>query len=238
MLESIHERFRSAECFFSRLVDEEHPAITFQLLDLENFGLSDDLYIKMNARGKPLTAFETFKARYEQELGDYFVGETRSIGDQNVSVVEFFARRIDTQWADFFWDHRDRETNLYDEAVMNLFRVVALVTRDPESESYLEDISLLRNKFQKPSYTVFHNKSWADRKFSEVLFMLLEAWSEKRIGFAAQLPDKRFFDEAALFAKIVSEPTSLVSTEIVQFAGYVAFMQKYTGDVDPAVFQE
>lgn len=35
MLESIHEHFRNAECFFSRLVDEEHPAITFQLLDLE-----------------------------------------------------------------------------------------------------------------------------------------------------------------------------------------------------------
>ena len=43
--------------FMARLTDTEHPAITFQLLDLENFGLSDDLYIKMNARGKPLTNF-------------------------------------------------------------------------------------------------------------------------------------------------------------------------------------
>ena len=36
--------------------------IRFLLVGLEKFGLSDDLYIKMNARGKPLTAFETFKA--------------------------------------------------------------------------------------------------------------------------------------------------------------------------------
>jgi len=238
MLESIHEHFRSAECLFSRLVDEEYPAITFQLLDLENFGLSDDLYIKMNARGKPLTAFETFKARYEQKLGDYFVGETRAIGDQNVPVTEFFARRMDTQWADFFWSHRDKETNLFDEAVMNLFRVVALVTRDPERDGYLDDIALLRNKTVKSSYTLFHSKGWLDKRFSEVLIMLLEAWSKGGVGFAAQLPDKRFLDEAELFAKVVSEPTILVSTEIVQFVGYVVFMQKYADVVDPTVFQE
>ena len=99
----------------------ERPAITFQLLDLENFGLSDDLYIKMNDRGKPLTAFETFKARYEQELEIQFKGKTRSFGDESFSVAEFFSRRMDTTWADFFWTHRDTETNLYDEAVMNLF---------------------------------------------------------------------------------------------------------------------
>jgi len=238
MLESIHEHFRSAECLFSRLVDEEHPAITFQLLDLENFGLSDDLYIKMNARGKPLTAFETFKAHYEQKLGIDFAGKTRSIGGQSVPVTEFFARRMDTQWADFFWVHRDKETNLFDEAVMNLFRVVALVTRDPESDAYLKDIFLLRNKSVKSSYAVFQSNGWLDKRFSEVLFMLLEAWSKGGVGFAAHLPDTHFFDEAALFSKIVSEPTTLVSTEIVQFVGYVVFMRESSGNIDPAVFQE
>lgn len=239
MLESIHEHFRYSECLFSRLVDEEHPAITFQLLDLDNFGLSDDLYIKMNARGKPLTEFETFKARYEQKIGDYFKGETRAIGDRNVSVVEFFASRMDTQWADFFWIHRDKETNLYDEAVMNLFRVVALVTRDPESDNYIGDISLLRNKSIKSSYAVFHSNGWLDKRFSNVLFILLETWSKGGVDFAVQLPDKRFLDEVELFEKIVNEPTALFSTEIVQLIGYVVFMQKYADNVvDPAVFQE
>lgn len=36
--------------------------IVFYHLPLEDFGLSDDLYIKMNARGKQLTSFENFKA--------------------------------------------------------------------------------------------------------------------------------------------------------------------------------
>jgi len=30
----------------------------------------EDLYIKMNSRGKPLTAFENFKARFEQDIAD------------------------------------------------------------------------------------------------------------------------------------------------------------------------
>ena len=119
MLDAIHQRFSSYTGLYERLTDGERPAITFQLLDLENFGLSDDLYIKMNARGKPLTAFETFKARYEEELKSQFSGMTKLLGDERVPVAEFVSLRMDTNWADFFWMYRDRDTNLYDDAFMN-----------------------------------------------------------------------------------------------------------------------
>ncbi len=238
MLESIHKRFCSAEGFFSRLLDETQPAITFQLLDLENFGLSDDLYIKMNARGKPLTTFETFKARYEQMLKGQFDGETRTIREHRVSVTEYFSRRVDTQWADFFWSHRDKETNLFDAALMNLFRAVALVTRDPESDTYFDNISLLRDKWLRSSYSIFHDKGWVDKRFSETLIMLLDAWSKDGDNFALQLPDTRFFDEVALFNKAVSEPTTLGYTDIVQFVGYVTFMREHGDNGNPGAFQE
>ena len=70
MLEAIHERFADDDCAaaWKRLVDSETPAISFQLLPIEQMGLSEDLYIKMNSRGKPLTPFENFKARFEQLL--------------------------------------------------------------------------------------------------------------------------------------------------------------------------
>ena len=238
MLDAIHVHFRESEGFFSRLVDTKQPAITFQLLDLENFGLSDDLYIKMNGRGIPLTAFEAFKARYEQVLKDQFSGETRTIGDQDLSAAEFFATRMDTRWADFFWPHRDKETNLYDEAVMNLFRAVALVTRDPESDSYLEDLSSLRNRWLESTYSVFHSKRWLDRTLSECLFLLLETWSDGEPNFATQLPDARFFDEVALFTKAIREPTNLSFIEIVQFTAYVEFIREHVDDIDSVAFQE
>ena len=238
MLDAIHERFRKSRGLYGRITDSDRPAITFQLMDLENFGLSDDLYIKMNARGKPLTVFETFKARYEQELESQFKEETRLIDDNSFSVAEFFSRRMDTKWADFFWTYRNKETNLYDEAVMNLFRTVALLSRDPEDESYLSNVSSLRNRFVKASYPTFYSEGWMDRSFSELLIILLELWTEGETGFTPQLPDTRFFDEALLFKKAMNEPTELTFTEIVQFYGYVVYARQNSESLDPDAFQE
>src|SRR5713226_2130269 len=120
MLDAIHGFFKSTSGLFNRLVDDERPAITFELLPLEHFGLTDDLYIKMNARGKPLTSFETFKARFEELLTALFPTEKRELGDTEVSIAEFFERRIDTKWADFFWAHKSPQTNTFDELFMNL----------------------------------------------------------------------------------------------------------------------
>ncbi len=139
MLQALHHRFAGTRSLYARLVDETQPAITFQLLDLEHFGLSDDLYIKMNARGKPLTAFETFKAQYEQDLKKQFAGRTRPIAGQEFSIADFIARRMDTAWADFFWAQIEDAVS-YDDDVMHLFRVLALATRPPGNEvKYLEE---------------------------------------------------------------------------------------------------
>ncbi len=43
MLDAIHARFNSSHGLYTRLLDATQPAITFQLLQLEKFGLSDDL---------------------------------------------------------------------------------------------------------------------------------------------------------------------------------------------------
>ena len=238
MLDSIHSKFSDSIGAYARLTSEEHPAITFQLLDLANFGLSDDLYIKMNARGKPLTPFETFKARFEQELESLFNEESRLIGDDEVSVADFFSRRMDTVWADFFWAHRNLETNLYDEAVMNLFRVMILVTRDPENESYLTDIADLNDFSLKSSFTLFQGKKWIDRKFSEALILLLETWGGNGAEFSTQLPEKTFFDEIAIFEKAASRPVELQYSEIVQFVAYITFLSTHEADISPNSFQE
>lgn len=238
MLDSIHSKFGETKGLYSRLTDLSFPAITFQLLDLDNFGLSDDLYIKMNARGKPLTAFETFKARYEQELKVIFDGETRKIGANSFPVSEYFAISIDNKWSDFFWYHRDKESNLFDEAVMNLFRTVAMLTRDLESDSFISSFNLLRNKSNQPSFTVFHNEQWLDRDFSEMLFELLEVWSQTPGNLSARLPKTSYFDEEYFIKKILNDPTSFDFVEIVQLMGYLIFIRENSQDIDSASFQE
>ena len=98
---SHEDRASRASSFFNRLACEniDDTAITFNLLYLNrgDFHLSDELYIKMNSRGKPLSDFETFKARFESFLAK-FANEKRD-----------FSGKIDGIWAHLFWELRNNK---------------------------------------------------------------------------------------------------------------------------------
>lgn len=64
MLDAIQDKFKNYQ-LYDKLLIKDKPIISFQFLNLKEYNLTDDLYIKMNARGKPLTQFENFKARFE-----------------------------------------------------------------------------------------------------------------------------------------------------------------------------
>ncbi|MEJ5200856.1 MAG: DUF262 domain-containing protein, partial [Anaerolineales bacterium] len=239
MLDALHSRFVSSSGLFERLIDETNPAITFQLLDLKDFGLSDDLYIKMNARGKPLTPFETFKARYEEILKEQFNEKSFILGKSNISVADYVAYRMDTAWADLFWKLRDRKSHQYDEAFMNLARAVTLVTRTTDNENYLDDVAKLRNQREVPSYTDFHERNWLDERFTLTIIHLLDSWSKESGTLSCFLPNSRYFDERAFFDKIALNGIARLSyTEIIQFAAYVKFIDKYHDAIDSVAFQE
>lgn len=229
MLDAIHACFASSNNLFNRLVSESQPAITFQLLDLENFGLSDDLYIKMNSRGKPLTPFETFKARYERELKTQFSDRSYNVAGAMHSVADYVALRMDNAWADLFWAVRNKASNQYDGAIMNVFRAVALVTRIPENDKYLEDVERLRHSIRAPNYSDFHTRNWLDEDFTLAVISLLDTWSKGNNGLTTLLPEGHPFDELACFEKIVTAQKPLSYTEIVQFAAYALFLKYNDG---------
>lgn len=85
MIDAIHDKFKNST-FYDRLEN-----IKFSFLELKEFGLTDDLYIKMNARGKPLSEFENFKAEFEKELS------------QEIKA------RLDNAWLDLFWGLKDSD---------------------------------------------------------------------------------------------------------------------------------
>jgi len=238
MLDAIHKYFSESIGFFDRITNVEKPAITFQLLDLKKFDLSDDLYIKMNARGMPLTPFETFKARYEQQLQNQFDGQTRNIGVQDFPIHDFVSRRMDTAWMDLFWTEnksRPKMSANVDENVFNLFRVVALLTRDPANEECLYDVKLLTKT--RPDFSTFHNRSWLDEAFTECLIPLLEAWCNGLPGFQPLLPNNKYFDEKKLFLKVTTDSLSLEVTEILQFFAYVLYIKEHEQSLNVEAFQ-
>jgi hypothetical protein len=237
MLDAIHLRFASCHGLFARLLDKERPAITFQLLPLEHFGLSDDLYIKMNARGKPLTPFETFKARFEEHLKQLYPTERREIGGASVPVHDFFSRRMDTRWTDFFWGYRTTESAIFDTAVMSLFWIVAWVSIDPERSSG-DGSPVTRYRDGVGSYTDFHELKLLTKTFADNLICLLEAWSKGGGKLTSQLPQACYFAEAAFFEKARTAPTKLEYGELVMFAAFASYLRSNEGNVDAAEFQE
>lgn len=113
MLDTIHKKFKDIdELLFEKL--EQEINITFQFLPLEQFKLTDELYIKMNARGKPLTEFENFKANFSQYL--------QSIEEKS---------KLDNEWLDIFWNLEKKEnsdivTENVDEKFFNFFKNITL----------------------------------------------------------------------------------------------------------------
>lgn len=87
MLDSIQNKF-TEDSLFNLLtkINEDNKLITFSFLDLDDFHLTDQLYVKMNARGKPLSEFENFKSKYESFLKD-----------------ERVKAKLDNEWFDIFW---------------------------------------------------------------------------------------------------------------------------------------
>lgn len=100
-----------------KLLDQlkgENAPIGFYLLNMEdkNMPLADDLYIKMNARGKVLTDFENFKV----DLLKYKL----SRDPENEMSNESFSLLLDTRWTDLFWHYRSAECHI-DEIYMSFF---------------------------------------------------------------------------------------------------------------------
>lgn len=92
------------EEYWNLLCSNDCP-IKFYYLPLENFGLSDDLYIKMNARGKQLTSFENFKADF---IG-YITEQAKcSSPEWNglLNPTSGLPVKMDTVWTDIFWEEK------------------------------------------------------------------------------------------------------------------------------------
>lgn len=114
MVEAIHARFTDGDHDFARiwerLSSREDPAISFLFLPIDDMESGDDLYIKMNSRGKPLTEFEVFKARLEKLLAG--TGRQKALSE-----------KLDREWSDLLW-HYDGGNFLVDEEFMNYFAFI------------------------------------------------------------------------------------------------------------------
>jgi hypothetical protein len=114
MLGEIHRQLAGfdLESLWVTLTRQDTSAIYFQFLELEQYNMQEDLYIKMNSRGKPLTRFENFKAWFQEHFPN-------NIGWHD---------KIDNTWTNLFWPYRSAHTqnHVIDEEFMQFINGMLL----------------------------------------------------------------------------------------------------------------
>lgn len=78
--------------------------ITFNHLDLGVIGMSDELFVKMNARGKLLSDFDKLKSTLEEEI-QLQQNEMNENGEllADTSIEHDWREHVDGKWIDLFW---------------------------------------------------------------------------------------------------------------------------------------
>ena len=219
MLDAIHSKFKGTNGYFQRLVSLDNPVITFQFLDLKEFNLTDDLYIKMNARGIPLSPYENFKAKFEQHLkkSDFNAKHSYTLtfdGKPNkVDVKTYFSHKIDTDWANLFWNHTLADKKKFDKLIMNFIRAI-VVNNYAASSDNLEFLKYLIDKRNEDiSFQQYSKNACLNEATVIDLITILDLIKNGNQKVKSYLSDSFHYNEAEQF-------DILVNNAFVQ-AGYV-----------------
>lgn len=100
----------------------ENNVISFDYFDIQEEGFDEDLYVKMNARGKGLTDFENFRAWLEKRYKG------------NIDLDTEWFKKIDKEWLDLFWKSKNKVEDV-DGNFLAFFKNMALLVKMGSSQS-------------------------------------------------------------------------------------------------------
>lgn len=254
MLDAIHYKFYGKPEFYERLLNTEHPIITFLFLNLQEFSLTDDLYIKMNSRGKPLSAFENFKANFEQHLSTIKLPAEKRYElnyknkNQSSNLKDYFAYKIDINWANLFWNYRnlyihpentDESDNNSDDEIMNFIRIVFsnqyagdCKNEKDENLEYLIGTSIARKRKDYSNVFSFHKFIELNAINADSIFYLIDSLDKLENGnekIKIWIQDKFYFDEEKIIQDVLKNDLSSFQHR-VQFHAYLKYLIKFGTD--------
>lgn len=163
MLDAIMEKFSDVDNLWNLLTGDDERIVFFFLPLAEN-GLSDELYIKMNSRGKKLTPFEHFKAEYEA-LYEHDSEESMDIN-----------HKFDVEWADTLFSYRD-DDDLTDKEFMRYFFYISHILCYQQSvKKSTDEFELIKTLYQESP------KAVENRKFFE---NAMDCWYQVKNEFGS-----------------------------------------------------
>ena len=166
-------------------------SITFNMLNLEDFGLSNELFIKMNARGKQLSEFDKLKSTLEEEL--QIQQEEKSEDDIALALAsteEEWRNKIDGKWIDLFW-------NKYARIIVEQAQTLSI---EEQKSTCLYAAKKVENQFRKLilrliAIQLFESEN-ADSKIREASYSLDDGKIDNLLViYADSLIDLRSYEE-------------------------------------------
>ncbi|MFP9118351.1 DUF262 domain-containing protein [Flavobacterium sp. RNTU_13] len=214
MLTEIHLQCFNDVINFKTLFSEENKNITFEFLELEKFGLSDDLYIKMNARGKILSSYENFKADLIEHI-------RKNSWETNKPYNDLFATRLDGKWTDYFWDEGNN-SKTFDAFFINFFRqflITEVATRNELSDRIIKKLTSSDNETQPKAnitpidilskllnYSVEIDEKYLDEESFNTIYSLLDKYAlaskSLKPNFILWNADEKVIDDLLLSDRI------------------------------------
>ncbi len=187
MLDSISEKYSDAVV---KPTYNELQKLKFYVLELNGFGLSEELFVKMNARGLQLTPFENFKADLvgymKEEYADQ-VSMTLSVAEREVPYWLNFSSLIDGRWTNLFWkkpesgdDSGSRECDRrFFRFIQRFFANKCILLADKSKAARLAD---------DPLFDFFSNNTEVERHFGFDRYAeIIAKGKEKGIDLIRQL---------------------------------------------------
>lgn len=134
MLDAIQAKFYGVDNLWCKLKSGQ---ISFYFLPIKDMGLTDEIYIKMNSRGKPLTQFEHFKAEFEHSLEKV-----------DKSACKRVINKIDREWTDLLWPYKGGN-NIVDDEFLRYFRFICdiLCYKKNGSPKITDEFDLVKEYF-------------------------------------------------------------------------------------------
>lgn len=168
MLDDIVKYFNNIINLADRLTDKEDEPIVFKFLEMQDLGMEDSLYIKLNARGKALTEFENFKAQ--------LIGRMKNL---KLPFIDAFKINFDGEWTDLFWRNHKKD---FDQTYYAFFGVLLMnrgVIQDDKNWANVIDYSNIDvDIFEIAFYTLeFLCRNPGDE---EATLLVFNALSDKR----------------------------------------------------------
>ena len=156
MLDAIRDKFSDIDNLWELLTGDPRRII-FYFLPLSENGLSDELYIKMNSRGKKLTAFEHFKAEFE-DLYERDSEQARKIN-----------HKFDVEWTDTLFAYRSGDDLTDDEFMRYFFYISHILCYQQEVEKSNDEFKLIETLYKDSE------KAEENRKYFE---KAMDVWHE------------------------------------------------------------